>query len=49
MPEKWDTAQELKLMLSIIEITNVKPPPWEEVCAKMGPGYSKEACRYVHL
>lgn len=36
-------------MLTVIEIMNAKPPSWDEVSAKMGPGYTNEACRYVSL
>ncbi|KAI9873375.1 MAG: hypothetical protein M1830_000475 [Pleopsidium flavum] len=45
MPANWDAVQERKLLFAIIELTNPKPPSWQLVSEKMGPGYSNEACR----
>ncbi|KAI9825944.1 MAG: hypothetical protein M1819_000463 [Sarea resinae] len=45
MPATWDTAQERKLLLAVIDIVNPKPPSWPAVAEKMGEGFTQEACR----
>lgn len=49
MPTLWDTAKERKLLLAIIELTNPKPPSWQDVSVNMGGDFSSEACRQVPL
>ncbi|KAI9842210.1 MAG: hypothetical protein M1837_007423 [Sclerophora amabilis] len=41
----WSQDQEFKLLLAIINLTNPKPPNWNEVAQKMGCDFTKEACR----
>ena len=45
MPASWDAVSERKLLLSIIELTNPKPPSWALVSEKMGNAFTQEACR----
>ena len=44
---KWDVATDRKLLLTIIEVLNTSGLPYEEIAAKMGEGFTKEAVRYV--
>lgn len=45
--QKWTTESELKLLLTIIEVTDPKPPSWSVIATAMGPGFTAEAVRYV--
>ena len=44
---KWDILTERGLLITIMEVTSPKPPPWGLVSEKMGPGFTAESCRYV--
>jgi len=45
MPVKWTPEAELKLLLTIIEATDPKPPSWAAIATAMGEGYSLEAVK----
>jgi hypothetical protein len=47
MPQGWGEQAERKLLLSILD-PDVKPK-WDVVAARMGEGFTGEACRYVPL
>ncbi|KAI4130565.1 MAG: hypothetical protein LQ347_003334 [Umbilicaria vellea] len=45
MPGKWDAELERKLLLSVLEAMDTKPPAWDKVTTSMGPGFTNESCR----
>lgn len=47
MPSIWDINQEHKLLLSVIEVSNIKAINWALVAEKMGTAFTNEACRSV--
>ncbi|KAH8147203.1 uncharacterized protein LAJ45_08681 [Morchella importuna] len=41
----WTDQNRCRLLLTILEINNQKPPPWDEVAQRMGAGYTGAAVK----
>ncbi|KAI5841943.1 hypothetical protein DFP73DRAFT_555132 [Morchella snyderi] len=41
----WTDQNRCRLLLTILEVKDQKPPPWDEVAERMGAGYTGEAVR----